>query len=242
MGSRLRGSEALIKPRINRRHLPIQARDREICKRDASREDFASGKGASGRGASLNSDLRPVKNRVLSPHTTNPSQCISSSSRVPPSPLLSHLCVASPSSESPLTLFRIGHPLRSSSRVLYLFVLSLTILLLTVHPSLLPLSPALSSTLCPNLSFSLFLFPFSVAPQVPLVPVVDSTSARSRFANIARKRRRRRRLRGRILSRARAPFAEFRRNFQVRIPSTYHLPRGRVVGGGGPSFADRRNY
>lgn len=29
--------------------------------------------------ASLNSDLRPVKNRILSPRTTNPFQCISSS-------------------------------------------------------------------------------------------------------------------------------------------------------------------
>lgn len=91
------------------------------------------------------------------------------------------------------------------------FLLSLIILSLTVHLFLLPLSLALFSVLCSSLSLSLpSPIPFSLSvslsrahllspspPHIPLVgvPVVDSTSARSRFANIARKRRRCRRLR-----------------------------------------------
>lgn len=143
---------------------------------------------------------------------------------VPPSPLLSHLCVVSPSSSSAISdpLSHRSPSLSLSSRVLYLFIpsclppslppslhflLSLTTLPFTVHPSPAPFSRTILYALPRSLSP-----PFSVAPGVPLVPVpiVDSTSARSRFANIARKRRRRR-----DYDRIRNHPPESRQNFQV---------------------------
>lgn len=119
----------------------------------------------------------------------------------PSSPLLSHLCVVSPSS-SPAISDPLSHQSPSLSLISHFvplhpflppsllhFLLSLTTLPFTVHPSPAPFSRTILYALPRSLSP-----PFSVAPGVPLVPVpvVDSTSARSRFANIARKRRRRR--------------------------------------------------
>lgn len=116
------------------------------------------------------------------------------------------ICVSShPRPPQPsLTLFHTSHPLSLSLSYLAFctssslspslppslhFLLSLTTLPFTVHPSPAPFSRTILNALPRSLSP-----PFSVAPGVPLVPVpvVDSTSARSRFANIARKRRRRR--------------------------------------------------
>lgn len=176
--------------------------------------------------APLNSDLRPVKNRILSPRTTNPSQCISSSrpslSLIVPSVCRLTLVLPQP---SPLTLFHTGHPLSLSLFLISHFVplhpflppSSLPHLALPPFPNHLTfhrpsVSPApFSRTILYALPRSLSP-PFSVAPGVPLVPVpvVDSTSARSRFANIARKRRRRR-----DYDRIRNRPPESRRNFQV---------------------------
>lgn len=166
---------------------------------------------------------------------------------VPRSPSLSHLCVASPS-PSPITPNPLSHrppspfllprfvPLHPSPPPLR-FLLSLTILPLTVHPSLLPLSPALSSTLCRGLSLSLspalsrllspspprfLVFPFPLSIQQ--VPGHASQISHVRGGDAGDY--------GRIRSRARAPFAEFRRNFQVHIPSMvpYLSPVGRNRG------------
>lgn len=142
---------------------------------------------ASGRGASLSTliygRLRTANYRHI--------QLILASVFPPPvprSPSLSHLCVASPS-PSPITPNPLSHrppsplhlprfvPLHPSPPPLR-FLLSLTILPLTVHPSLLPLSPALSSTLCRGLS--LFLLP-SRASFLRRPPGSSCSRSRCRF-------------------------------------------------------------
>lgn len=124
----------------------------------------------------LGPDLRPVKNRILSPRTTNPFQCISL--LCPPSSL-SHLCVASPSSSpTTLTLFHTGHPLS-------LFLSPLTFYTTSSLPLSLSLSdrPSLPNHLTSHRPFvcSPFLPHFApvsrlLSPSlpVPLVPVLLS--------------------------------------------------------------------
>lgn len=168
----------------------LQTRGRGAYKRDASREDFTSGKGASRRGVAPLSTL--IYGRLRTANYRHIQLILASvfPPPVPRSPSLSHLCVASPS-PSPITPNPLSHrppspfllprfvPLHPSPPPLR-FLLSLTILPLTVHPSLLPLSPALSSTLCRGLSLSLFLLP-SRASFLRRPPGSSCSRSRCRF-------------------------------------------------------------
>lgn len=226
----------------------LQTRGRETYKRDASREDFTSGKGASRRGVAPLSTL--IYGRLRTANYRHIQLILASvfPPPVPRSPSLSHLCVASPS-PSPITPNPLSHrppsplllprfvPLHPSPPPLALppfpnhltsnrpsispAPFSRTILYALPWSLSLSLSPALSRLLSPSPPrFLVFPFPLSIQQ----VPGHASQISHVRGGDAGDY--------GRIRSRARAPFAEFRRNFQVHIPSMvpYLSPVGRNRG------------